>query len=391
MTDDAPFPRHGRRYDLDWLRVGAFGLLILYHAGMFYVTWDWHVKSPHAGPTLEVLMLVLNPWRLALLFFISGVGARFAADKLPAGTFARRRLVRLGVPLLFGMLVIVPPQSYLELREAGIIPPGFFRFYPQYLSLEQSFEIITPTWNHLWYVVYLLAYSLLLVPLHAVLQPRASALAALMERLFARGPWVVVAPALPFIIYRFALDPYFPTTHAFVGDWANHAHRFTIFLFGYLIAKDPSFWTAIDRNRRGAAHLALGLGVVLSLMRVVPGVERWVIDHALALTVVRILYRLYAWWCIAALVGWAQRRLNHPGPWLTYLNEGVYPFYIVHQTIIVVTGYTLARLGVPLALEVAGILLATSLGCLLAYELARRVAFLGPLLGLRTASAPSRP
>jgi len=61
-----------RRYDLDWLRIFAFGLLILYHVGMYYVSWDWHVKSPFASTTLEPLMMLSSPWRLALLFFVSG-------------------------------------------------------------------------------------------------------------------------------------------------------------------------------------------------------------------------------------------------------------------------------------------------------------------------------
>ena len=64
------YPVAGRRHDLDWLRVGAFGFLIFYHIGMFYVTWDWHVKSPYAGPGLEPAMGLVNPWRLALLFFM---------------------------------------------------------------------------------------------------------------------------------------------------------------------------------------------------------------------------------------------------------------------------------------------------------------------------------
>ena len=41
-----------RRYDLDWIRICAFGVLVLYHVGMYYVTWDWHVNSPHASHAL---------------------------------------------------------------------------------------------------------------------------------------------------------------------------------------------------------------------------------------------------------------------------------------------------------------------------------------------------
>ena len=34
-----------RLFFLDWLRIGAFALLVLYHVGMYYVSWSWHVKS----------------------------------------------------------------------------------------------------------------------------------------------------------------------------------------------------------------------------------------------------------------------------------------------------------------------------------------------------------
>ena len=61
-----------RLYFLDWLRAAAFGLLILYHVGMYYVSWDWHIKSPHADRAIEPLMMLSAPWRLALLFLISG-------------------------------------------------------------------------------------------------------------------------------------------------------------------------------------------------------------------------------------------------------------------------------------------------------------------------------
>src|ERR1700741_3086218 len=95
-SDVAPM----RRVDLDWIRIGAFGLLILYHVGMVYVPWDFHVKSTPAGKPLEAVMLALNPWRLALLFLVSGAATRFMAQKLAAGTLARRRGTRLLLPLV---------------------------------------------------------------------------------------------------------------------------------------------------------------------------------------------------------------------------------------------------------------------------------------------------
>ncbi len=107
-----------RRYDLDWLRIIAFGLLILYHCGMFYVSWDWHVKSRFASDAIEPLMMLTNPWRLTLLFLISGAATRFMADKMSVWKLTGSRMGRLWPPLLLAMFVIVPPQSYFEIVEA---------------------------------------------------------------------------------------------------------------------------------------------------------------------------------------------------------------------------------------------------------------------------------
>ena len=138
-----------RRYDLDWLRIIAFGLLIFYHVGMFYVTWGWHVKSIYASPAAEPLMRLVNPWRLALLFFISGVAIRFATDKAESlGRFAWSRIVRLGLPLLFGLYAWVMPQAYYQVRQSGEFTGSIVAFYPDYVKLEQVFSTITPTWSN---------------------------------------------------------------------------------------------------------------------------------------------------------------------------------------------------------------------------------------------------
>ena len=50
-----------RRHDIDALRALAFGLLILYHLSMLYVTeWPWHVKSSYLSEALQLPMLMLN-------------------------------------------------------------------------------------------------------------------------------------------------------------------------------------------------------------------------------------------------------------------------------------------------------------------------------------------
>ncbi len=372
-----------RRYDLDWLRVIAFGLLIFYHVGMFYVTWDWHVKSIYAGPAAEPLMLTVNPWRLALLFFISGVAVRFASDK--AGSkrrFAASRLLRLGLPILAGMVVIVTPQAYFQLRYNGEIEPGYFAFWADYLKLEQAFSITTPTWNHLWYVVYLLAYILLITPLLPLMRRFAEGMGGniVAKALGGPGRLLLIVP-IPFITYGFFLEPNFPTTHDFINDWANHAHRFTIFLLGYFAAKNVRFWGAVDRAWIPAAALVVLISIFRFYMRAYEW-DLYVMLHEKT-PIMTIIVTLYAWSFIVMLLGIGQRYLNQPSRALTYLTGAVFCYYILHQTIIVAAGYYLTQLQLGVWPEFILVMSATILGCGAGYELSRRIPILRVFLGIK--------
>lgn len=373
-----------RRYDLDWLRVIAFGLLIFYHVGMFYVTWDFHVKSVYASPAAELPMLLVNPWRLALLFFISGIAFRYVSDRTPSARLAGRRAWRLGIPIVFGMAVVVAPQTYFEMRQADLAEPGFLAFWGDYLRAADWIPIVTPTWNHLWYVVYLLVYSLLLAPFLPFLRRFASGRGErIVGRLLGGPARVLTIVILPFLVYRFTLDTRFETTHDLAWDWANHAHRFTVFFLGYMVAKSDRFWDAIDRALPWAAGLLVALGVPLSVVWV--NWESVTVDAPLALVqVLRGLRIWYAWLAIATLLGFAQRFLNRPSRALSYLTEGVFPYYILHQTVIVAAGYHLTQLRLGVWTEFALVMAATVLTCLLAHELViRRTPLLRPLFGLR--------
>ncbi|MBI1393554.1 MAG: acyltransferase family protein [Alphaproteobacteria bacterium] len=388
-------PTDARRYDLDWLRVIAFAILIFYHVGMFYVSWDWHVKSVHAGPAAEWAMRLVSPWRLSLLFFISGVALRFVADRTRPARLAADRLSRLGLPILASVLFIVPPQSWLELVEKGEFSGGLLAFWPSYLNPASGYSIITPTYNHLWYVVYLMIYTVALAPAFPALSRWASGPGArLMAAAFAGRRGVVaalIAPALPHVIFRVALDPHFPTTHALVDDWANHAHSLTMFLTGYILAKDPSFWSAIARGRWAALGLAIGFAAVLT-----PVWSNWDAlfgndgSYAALAWPARIARVLYAWLAIAALLGLAQARLNRPGRALTYMTEAIFPWYILHQTLTVLAGYWLTRQGLGAGTEFALVALATIGGCAILHEVViRRIGWLRPLFGLKPAHSPA--
>jgi hypothetical protein len=378
-----------RRFDLDWLRIIAFGLLIFYHVGMFYVTWGWHVKSEYASPAAEPFMRLINPWRLALIFFISGVAIRFATDK--AGSlwkFAGSRVERLGLPLLFGIYVLVMPQAYFQLRQSGEFTGSMLDFYPDYVSLDQVFSTITPTWNHLWYLAYVLLYILVTLPFLPWLKRFAES--RTWHALTSSRIAVAVLLILPFVCIETWLTPRYPTTHALVGDWANHAHRFAIFLVGVLVAKDAGFWRTVNRLTYAAVALAIGNWFVLANGSSVVG---WLGQH-LSGTATRFVFSyaaiLYAWSCMLILFGLGQRFLNRESRLLRYLTSAIFCYYVLHQTITVVAGYYLTQLQLGALPEFLALTAITLGGCALGYEIARRVPWFGVLVGVRQASGFSR-
>jgi glucans biosynthesis protein C len=371
-----------RHYGLDWLRIGAFALLIFYHIGMFFVPWDWHVKTAEPLRWAEIPMLATNAWRLGLLFLISGVASRFLLDKMAApGAFARQRSVRLLIPLAAGIILFVAPQPWAELQAKAGYAYGFWHFWTQdYFRFGVLEGIVLPTYNHLWFVAYLWVYTLLIAA-GATLLPAAAkaALQAGFDRLFA-GARLLWVPILLVWLARVTLYPIFEETHALVDDWYNHAVYGGLFLFGLGVAKSEALWRAVVALWKPAAALALlgYVGIVLYNIAYQDGdmAEPW-------LTLMRGVRAAHMWGAIVALLALARLRLDRDSPARRYLTEAIFPYYIAHQTIIVLVGHALTPLALGPAVEFAIILPATVVGCALTYEVARRVPAMGPLLGLK--------
>ncbi|MEM6336156.1 MAG: acyltransferase family protein [Bacteroidota bacterium] len=329
--------RPARRHDLDWLRVICITLLLYYHVGMIFVSWGFHIQSTETSALLEHIMLWMHRWRMPLLFFISGAGTRFALRKRSAGQYLGERWLRLQVPVPFGMFVIVPPQIYIERIDQFT---SFADFYPSVLDLvpypEGSFS-----WHHLWFVMYLFCYSVLALPVFLWL--RSERAAAFRDRLagWMARPGRAMLLALPVLAAELALRPHFPeNTHALIGDWANFAFNLFFFVLGFVVCLDIRLWDTLKTQRR--AHLGAALLTTAALYVVydfVPSVTRTDVGW-IAPTV------LTSFFWVLALVGYGQVYLAKSHPMLRHLNEGVYPFYILHQTVILAVGYGVLQWGI---------------------------------------------
>jgi len=379
-----------RRHDIDALRAIAFAVLILYHLAMFYVAdWGWHVKSVHLAGWLQVPMLFVNRWRMDLIFMISGMAAAFLLKPEAVWAFVRQRNWRLMLPLLFGMAFIVPIQPYAQGVSNGKVAPGFVSFLVAYFGHSRwpdgAFDgwEHSMTWNHLWYLFYLWVYTL---ALSLLAKPLASAagrrLTALLTGL--RGWKLLVLPALPFWLYTVALQDRFPDNGDFVHDWYRNAVYFTVFVYGYVVAKDAGFWAEALRLRKASLAAALAIFVPYILLgRLLPDdAPHWQV------VVIWTLRVGYIWTMLMAILGWGHALLNRPFRWLPWATESVYPWYMLHQSLIVGLGFALMPYRLGPVTEPLAILAGTVAGCFVLGEAVKRVPFLRPCFGLKALPRP---
>ena len=374
-----------RRHDIDALRALAFALVIGYHVAMYYVAdWHWHLKSPHAAEWLQAPMRALNLWRMDLVFLISGLAFGLVRRGQSVGGLMRLRSGRLLLPLAFGMGVVVPYQPYAQGVANGLIAPGFgdflLRYYRGSAWPAGAFDgwEVGVTWNHLWYLAYLWVYTMVL----AALLPLAESAAGLRVRQAftgLRGLALAVVPVLPLALVTVLRWPDFRATHDLVHDGWTHAAYFAVFVYGYWIGLDAGLWKELVRLRwRMLAAAALLLALHMGL-RNAAAVQQAGPPVRIA---VRVLADAYAWAALLAVLGWAHHRLNRPWPWLRWAHASVYPWYLLHQTAIIVLAVALAPWHLGPVAEPAALVAGTAVLCGGITAVVRRVGWLRPLFGL---------
>jgi glucans biosynthesis protein C len=332
---------HLRLYFLDWLRIIAFLALVLYHVGMYYVRWDFHVKSPFSGHGLEPWMKLTEPWRMSLLFMVSGAAAAHMLHARSALSIVRHRSRQLLLPLLLGVVLIVPPQAYFEVVQKHAYLGSYADFLGLYFSHDRRFCIdgkclILPTWNHLWFLPYVWIYTVAFAALVALAPKVHGTVASAIEQATAKrgtgGLLLLLVPMLCLALARWALQQRYPSNHALWGDWFNHTMYASMFLAGAWMATQPKLWDRVAATRWPALLTA---ALAWSAMVDAPPTTAW--THTVT--------AVFQWSALMAAFGFAKQHLNVDGPWRQSLNEAVFPVYLLHQTVIVVASQWLLPLG----------------------------------------------
>lgn len=372
-----------RHYGLDWLRIGAFGLLILYHIGMYFSEWPWIVKTQHPVHWLAYPMLALTPWRLDLLFFVSGYASRMMlgreGDPL---AFTKTRSLRLLLPLAFAWAVLLPPEMWVRVAEAGQDGESLGRFWLfHYYRIGRVGGVDLPSVEHLWFVSYLWAYTMLLCAGLLLIGPATRARIARGVTALGEGPRLLWMPIALLIVFRWALMFVVPDHNGLFTDWTGHLHYPPLFLAGFALASTPALWSAVGRLWRAAGLVALICYVVIA------GVE-WcypgdLVPPHLVMMAERAARAAMGWSMILLLLEVATRWLNRDHKWRKPLSEAIFPAYIAHHVPIVLIGWWLAPMALPHMTEFAILLAGTIAACLLFLWIGRRAGPFALLFGLK--------
>ena len=370
-----------RRFELDWLRVLAILTVFVAHCSRFFDPEVWHVKNARTYPGLEIVAGVLVTWLMPLIFVISGASSFYSLRK-GAARFVSDRVKRLLVPLVVGVFTHAMIGVYLEQVTQHYFRGSLTDFVPHYfdglLFFGGNFA-----WMglHLWYLEWLLVYSLVCLPFFLWLAAGSG------RRLLTRLASLLATPLGPYLLALpgTLLIPFLNPRSLFLGDrgWGGWSLPMYLFFFvaGFLVISNDAVRDRIRRQRWPSLAAGLLFLAAVGALMVTQDEPRFgTVEYALQV----VLHSLASWCCVLGILGLGTHYLNIPRPWLLYANEAVLPFYILHQTVILCIGYYVVRWPIPDLLKYGVILVSSFAVTMGLYELlVRRVNLLRFLFGMK--------
>lgn len=343
-----------RRYDIDWIRVAAIGLLLLYHTAIGFQPWGFFIGFITNNEFLQSLwtpMMMLNIWRIPILFYVSGMGLFLAMQHRNGKQLFTERFLRIGIPLAFGAIVIVPIHLFL-----------LQKYYDQPISY-------TPSMGHLWFLGNILVYVVMTAPvIYFIKKRKQNAVILLVKKLFSI-PFCFVVILAAFFLEALIMVPSIYEMYAYT------AHGFFLgliaFLSGYaFMMGGVPFWKMLQKWK----WIFLLVALVLFLIRA----SRWFAPTSTFLLPIES----NCW--IFSLLALANRYMNKNSKLLSYLKDAAYPVYIMHMVFLYFGAAILFPLPIDASVKFVLLLIITLASSLLFYEFViKRIPILRPIFGLK--------
>jgi len=341
MTTDTS----NRKYELDWLRIFAILIVFFYHSSRFFNLDDWHVKNVDTYVWLEIWNVFVTRWMMPLFFVISGASLFYAISKSGGWKrFYNDKFLRLFIPVLVAAVTHGALQVYLERLTHGRFSGSFFSYLPTYFTGIYTGIGLAGSGNfanvgmHLWYLLFLFVYSLICYRLFIWLKSGGQKILRKITHYLSLPGFIYIGFTIPLVIMKALI----PSTVLDVGNGGWGFLYYIWFLIaGFMIVSNNQLQQSIKNQR----WFSLLLGLVLSIgyLYLLFGVSNPALHGKNGAWIASLFSYLNAWSWILAIVGFGMKHLSFDRPVLRYTNEGVLPFFILHQTVLLLFGYFIMR------------------------------------------------
>jgi peptidoglycan/LPS O-acetylase OafA/YrhL len=328
-----------RYYYIDSLRVVAILMMFVYHVFMVFVAeWGWHIKNSETSNVLLEINYWMASFRMPLLFFVSGYISSILMQRLNGKTFTIQRFMRLIIPTITWTFILVAPQIYFERKLEGI-DQSYFEFYQSFLEFKWwpngNFH-----WLHLWFIPYLFCYNILSIPLFYALQKN-NKFTQVLNSFFQRSTSIFIFVFIAILPYTF-LSVHYETTYDLINDTARHSFFIFFIIAGLLFFKFQQVMEILQSKRRLFLSFSFLSILLINILRwngwePFDIWENWIEKPQTYFFIGLVNFNSWMW--VFASLGYGKKYLNKSSRLLNYMNTAVYPFYILHQTVIVIIAY----------------------------------------------------
>jgi hypothetical protein len=315
----------------------------------------WHIMNNDSSKVLDDIMVYFEQFRLPILFFISGVGSVILLSKVTVVKFVKDKFLRLFIPLLVGSLLVIPPQIYME----HIV--DMQSYWQEYPTLALKFET-----NHLWFIEYLFVFFLLAIPLNKLFSSSfGTSIINVVQKLskYKIGLYLLVILLIIIKVY-FSLT--FTSDDKKIENLSSSTFYFFFFIAGMLFVRSNVVWQAIYDQRFYNLLLLAFSTVLFYSYYYSPDLSEY-LSQNIRRSIWWLVCCLVAWSAFLTILGYAQFYFTKTPKWVSLCNELIYPFYIFHQTVIVVIGYYVIAWQAPISLKIISLFvlsfLVTSIIC----------------------------
>ena len=381
-----------RRYDIDWLRMTAVFLVFLFHTLIIFMgNFAWSIKNSETSFLITGPAMLIGALGMPLFFVISGMAIFWGLGymeskfgKLDTGLYIKERVARLIVPWVFGLFTHVALMRYYENLHNDNFSGSFIEFLPIHIANFFNVANLDRTialWfgSHLWFLLLMFIYSIILYPIFVKLRED-----KYRDRLSKMGDFCKKPGGMYLFLVPVVLIEFFKPLELIgsivteIGGWSILSYVCFI-IFGYIFATQPKFEDAIEKHGMPAFLIAIFLAVVICPFYVV-----WtVFMDTLASRIVRVLFTVFGWSMMLAILSFAKKSLNRDHKWRKPLNRSVLPFYVLHQSIMVIVAFYVVELSLGILekfLLIVGISVVIIAVCVLVI---RQVNVLRFLFGMR--------